>query len=62
MKHLVVIYYASILVITLGFLIFYAKPPHRPTAAECSISEISPDMSPRDKEVCRQMRQMRHRM
>ncbi len=62
MKETVLIYYAAIAVATLGFLAFYAKPPQRPTATECGVAEISPDMSVRDREVCRQLRQHRHRM
>ena len=55
MKETVLIYYAAIAVATLGFLSFYAEPPRRPTAAECGVAEISPDMSARDREVCRQL-------
>ena len=62
MKDFVYLYYAAIVVATLGFLSFYAEPQHRPTAAECGVAEISPDMSVRDREVCRQLRQHRHRM
>jgi len=60
MKELVYIYYAMIIIATLGFLVFFVDEPHRPTAAECGIAEISPDMSPQDRAVCRQLR--RHRM
>ena len=60
MKELIYLYYAAIAVATLGFLFFFAEPPSRPTATECGIAEISPDMSPQDRAVCRQLR--RHRM
>ena len=62
MKDTIYLYYAAIVVATLGFLTFYAEPPRRPTAAECGVAEISPDMSPQDRAVCRQLRQIRHRM
>jgi hypothetical protein len=62
MKELVLIYYAAIVVVTVGFLAFFVPEPRRPTAAECGVSEIAPDMSTRDREVCRQLRQHRHRM
>ena len=62
MRDAVYLYYAAIVVATLGFLAFYAEPPRRPTAAECGVAEISPDMSARDREVCRQLRQHRRRM
>ena len=60
MKELVYFYYVAIILATLGFLFFFADEPQRPTAAECGIAEISPDMSPQDRAVCRQLR--RHRM
>lgn len=60
MKELVYLYYVAIAVATLGFLFFFAEPPSRPTAAECGLVEIIPDMSPQDRAVCRQLR--RHRM
>ena len=62
MKELVGIYYIVIAVVTIAFLATVVPQPTRPTAAECGIAEISPDMSVRDREVCRQLRQMRHRM
>jgi len=62
MKELVLVYYAAIVVATVGFLAFFIPEPRRPTAAECGVSEITPDMSARDREVCRQLRQHRHRM
>jgi hypothetical protein len=62
MKELVLVYYAAIVVVTVGFLAFFMPEPRRPTAAECGVSEIAPDMSTRDREVCRQLRQHRHRM
>jgi len=60
MKELVYLYYIAIVIATLGFLLFFAEPPRRPTASECGIAEIIPDMSPQDRAVCRQLRQ--HRM
>lgn len=61
MKDLVIIYYAAIVVATVGFLaIFVPEPPRRPTAAECGMAEVTPDLSPQDRAVCRQLRQ--HRM
>jgi hypothetical protein len=62
MKELVIIYYAAIVVATVGFLAFFIPDQPRPTPAECGVAEISPDMSVRDREVCRQLRQHRHRM
>ena len=62
MKELVWVYYAAIVVATVGFLAFFVPEPRRPTAAECGVSEIAPDMSPQDRAVCRQLRQHRHRM
>lgn len=62
MKELVLVYYAAIVVATIGFLAFFIPDQPRPTPAECGVAEISPDMSVRDREVCRQLRQHRHRM
>ena len=62
MKELVLVYYAAIVVVTVGFLAFFMPDQPRPTAAECGVAEIAPDMSTRDREVCRQLRQHRHRM
>ena len=63
MKELVLIYYAAIVVVTIGFLsVAVPVDRPRPTPAECSVAEIAPDMSTRDREVCRQLRQHRHRM
>jgi hypothetical protein len=62
MKELVWVYYAGIIVATVGFLAIFAEEPRRPTAMECGVAEISPDMSPQDRAVCRQLRQHRHRM
>ena len=62
MKELVLIYYAAIVVAVVGFLTFFVPKQPRPTAAECGVAEIAPDMSTRDREVCRQLRQHRHRM
>jgi hypothetical protein len=62
MRELVLIYYAAIVVATVGFLAFFIPDQPRPTPAECGVAEISPDMSVRDREVCRQLRQHRHRM
>jgi hypothetical protein len=62
MKELVIIYYAAIVVATVGFLAFFIPDQPRPTPAECGGAEITPDMSARDREVCRQLRQHRHRM
>jgi hypothetical protein len=62
MKELVLIYYAAIVVAVVGFLTFFVPEQPRPTAAECGVVEIAPDMSTRDREVCRQLRQHRHRM
>jgi len=61
MKELVGVYYIVIAIVTIAFLATVIPQPTRPTAAECGIAEISPDMSPRDREVCRQLRQIRHR-
>lgn len=62
MKDLVFIYYIMIAVATIAFLATVIPQPSRPTAAECGVAEISPDMSPQDRAVCRQLRQIRHRM
>ena len=62
MKELVWVYYAAIVVATVGFLALFVPDQPRPTPAECSVAEITPDMSTRDREVCRQLRQHRHRM
>jgi hypothetical protein len=62
MKELVLVYYAAIVVATVGFLAFFMPEPRRPTPAECGVAEIAPDMSVRGREICRQLRQHRHRM
>jgi len=62
MKEFVVVYYAAIVVATVGFLALFVPDQPRPTPAECGVAEITPDMSTRDREVCRQLRQHRHRM
>ena len=63
MKDLVLVYYAAIVVATVGFLSFAVPVDRpRPSPEQCSVAEISPDMSTRDREVCRQLRQHRHRM
>jgi hypothetical protein len=64
MKELALAYYAVIAVATITFLIMAPAVPNRPrpTPAECGVAEISPDMSARDREVCRQLRKHRHRM
>ena len=63
MKESAIIYYAAIVVATVGFLsVAVPVDRPRPTPAECSVAEIAPDMSTRDREVCRQLRQHRHRM
>ncbi len=62
MKELVLVYYAAVVVATVGFLALFVPDEPRPTPAECGVAEISPDMSVRDREVCRQLRQHRHRM
>lgn len=60
MKELVWVYYAAVVVATVGFLaIFVPEPPRRPTAAECGMAEVTPDMSPQDRAVCRQLRHHR---
>ena len=62
MKEFVLVFYAAIVVATVGFLMFFIPETQRPTPAECGVADISPDMSSRDREVCRQLRQHRHRM
>lgn len=62
MKELVLVYYAAIVVATVGFLALFIPDQPRPTPSDCVVAEISPDMSARDREVCRQLRQHRHRM
>lgn len=63
MKEIVVIYYAGIVVATVAFLsVAVPVDRPRPTPEQCSVAEIAPDMSTRDREVCRQLRQKRHRM
>jgi hypothetical protein len=62
MKNIVYAYYVAVALAVPAFLLFFAEPQTRPTAAECGVAEISPDMSTRDREVCRQLRQHRHRM
>ena len=63
MKESAIIYYAAIVVATVGFLsVAVPVDRPRPTPAECNVAEIAPDMSTRDREVCRQLRQHRHRM
>lgn len=60
MKETVVIYYAAIVVAVVGFLACFAPdPPRRPTATECGLADITPDMSPQDRVVCRQLRHHR---
>ena len=63
MRELVLIYYAGIVVATVAFLsVAVPVDRPRPTPEQCSVAEIAPDMSTRDREVCRQLRQKRHRM
>ena len=64
MKEIVWAYYAAIAVVTITFLIMAPSIPDRPrpTPEQCSVAEISPDITARDREVCRQLRQHRHRM
>lgn len=64
MKDLVLVYYATIAVATITFLVMAPSIPDRPrpTPEQCSVAEIAPDMTARDREVCRQLRQKRHRM
>jgi len=62
MREFIYIYYIAIAVATIAFLAAVIPESSRPTAAECGIAEISPDMSPQDRAVCRQLRQIRHRM
>lgn len=63
MRDTFVIYYAAIVVATVGFLsVVMPNDRPRPTATDCSVVEFAPDMSARDREVCRQLRQHRHRM
>jgi hypothetical protein len=62
MKEIVWVYYAAIVVATVGFLAFFIPDQPRPTPSDCMVAEIAPDMSVRDREVCRQLRQHRHRM
>ena len=63
MKDFVLAYYATIAIATITFVAL-ATPVDRPrpTPEQCSVAEIAPDMTPRDKEVCRQLRQKRHRL
>lgn len=60
MRQLIYFYYAAIAAATLAFLALFVPDQSRPTATECGVAEISPDMSTRDREVCRQLR--RHRL
>ena len=64
MKDLVLAYYAAIAIATVTFIAMAPAIPDRPrpTPEQCSVAEIAPDMTPRDKEVCRQLRQQRHRL
>jgi hypothetical protein len=64
MKELVLAYYAMIAAVTVAFIVMAPAVPDRPrpTPEQCSVAEISPDITPRDREVCRQLRQHRHRM
>jgi hypothetical protein len=64
MKELALAYYAVIAVATITFIALAPAVPDRPrpTPEQCSVAEISPDITPRDREVCRQLRQHRHRM
>lgn len=64
MKDLVLVYYALIAMVTITFIAMAPAIPDRPrpTPEQCSVAEIAPDMTPRDREVCRQLRQKRHRM
>lgn len=64
MKELALAYYAAIAVATFAFVAIAPSIPDRPrpTPEQCSVAEISPDMTARDREVCRQLRQKRHRM
>lgn len=64
MKDAVLIYYATIAIATITFVSMAPALPDRtrPTPEQCSVAEISPDMTFRDREVCRQLRQKRHRM
>lgn len=64
MKDLVLAYYAAIAIATVTFIVMAPAIPDRPrpTPEQCSVAEIAPDMTARDKEVCRQLRQQRHRL
>jgi hypothetical protein len=63
MKELALAYYAAIAVATITFIVMAIPVDRpRPTPEQCSVAEISPDITPRDREVCRQLRQHRHRM
>lgn len=64
MKDVILAYYAMIAMATITFLVMAPPIPERtrPTPEQCSVAEIAPDMTPRDREVCRQLRQKRHRM
>lgn len=64
MKEFVLAYYGVIAVATITFIVMAPPLPDRtrPTPEQCSVAEISPDISLRDREICRQLRQKRHRM
>jgi hypothetical protein len=64
MKDFVLAYYAAIAIATVTFIVMAPDIPDRPrpTPEQCSVAEIAPDMTPRDREVCRQLRQQRHRL
>lgn len=64
MRDAVLAYYAAIAIATVTFVVMAPAIPDRPrsTPEQCSVAEIAPDMTARDREICRQLRQKRHRM
>jgi hypothetical protein len=62
MKEFVWVYYATIAVATLSYLATVVPQPPRPTHAECNVVEFAPDMSSQTRQLCRYLRQHRHRM
>lgn len=62
MKDMVVVYYAAIAVATFTFLTIGLPEPKGPTPSECVLKDTTVWMTTRDRVICQQLRQQRHRM
>lgn len=62
MKDLVVVYYAAIAVATFTFLAVGLPEPKGPSPMECTTKDTIIWQTTRDRVICQQLRQQRHRM